>query len=291
MSKIEELRVKYPSVAKSTFTKFEQADKTPTKKYLEYMLKTWVTRDNVPMYVTTTGIIALVQSFDELLPYITNKDIYSKEYDFSTLRVVVERALDAKEEKTFVREEHVNVLLENDKFLLVRPKTHKGSLKYGANTRWCTAAKRDTETFKRYTRNGFLAYLIDKTGTKAKNYEKVALYIEYCSKPLNDYVSYYNSYDSSVNEYTLNNGGWNSEDLFQIMMTFRYSFMKFKDVKRDVDTVDSFMKTLSTLNFSSFEQSLQNLELNTNTDYISNAKQTVDEFLNKLKNSKYAAIG
>ena len=291
MSKVEELRAKYPSVAKSTFTKFENADKTPTKKYLEYMLKTWVTRDEIPMYITTTGIISLVESFDELLPYITNKDIYSKEYDFSTLRVVVDRAFDAKEEKTFVREENVNVLMETDKILLVRPKTHKGSLKYGANTRWCTAAKRDVETFRRYTRTGFLAYLIDKTGTKAKNYEKIALYAEYSSRPLNDNITFYNAYDSSVHEYNLNHGGWNHEELFQIMMTFRYAFMKFKEIKKDVDTVDSFMKTLSALNFSSLEQSLQNLELNTNTDYIFNAKQTVDEFLNKLKNSKYAAIG
>jgi len=41
MSKVEELRLKYPKVTKPTFNKFVDADFTPTKKYLEFMLKTW----------------------------------------------------------------------------------------------------------------------------------------------------------------------------------------------------------------------------------------------------------
>lgn len=292
MSKVEELRVKYPLITKGTFNKFVEADKTPTKKYLEYMLKVWCNRDSVPLYITVSTITNAVSSFDELLPYITNKDIYSKDYnDFSTLRCVIEKASDDREEKLFVKEEHVNIVMENENFILVQPKTHRGSVKYGANTKWCTAAKKDVETFKRYTKNGFLMYLIDKKGNKSKNYEKLALYFEYHSRPLNDYITIYNAYDSSVHETLVKSSGWDEEELFQIMTSFRYAYMQIKKVKRDIDTVDSFIKTLSSLNFTTFEESLQKLELNTNVDYISNAKSEVDKFLNKLKNSKYAAVG
>lgn len=292
MSKIDEIRVKYPSVTKATFEKLVEADKTPTKKYLDYMLKIWHNRDIQPITVTTTKIIQLVTLFDELLPFIVNKDIYSKDYsDLSTLKCVVENAELVKDEKSFVREEHVNVLMENDDYMLIQPKTHKGSLKYGANTRWCTASKKDPEVFKRYNRNGFLVYLIDKKGDKQKNYEKIAFYMEYHARPLNDYISFFNAYDTSVTETTFASGGWTIDEMFSIIGTYRYCFMKYKAIKNEVDSVQSFIKTLNGLNFTSFEQSLLKLELTANTDYISEAKESVNKFLDKLKNSKYATIG
>ena len=80
MSKVEELRVKYPYVTKVTFNKFVESDKTATKKYLDYMLKIWSTRDITGAYVTVALIIETISSFEELLPYVDNKDVYSKEY-------------------------------------------------------------------------------------------------------------------------------------------------------------------------------------------------------------------
>ena len=79
-----------------------------------------------------------------------------------------------KEEKTFVREEHATILYEDEKTLLVRPLTHRGSLKYGANTRWCTVSKDNPNTFKSYFDSNYLFYLIrkNKEGTK---WDKIAL--------------------------------------------------------------------------------------------------------------------
>ena len=52
MSKVDELRVKYPRVSEATFTKLVGGDRTPTKKYLEYMLKMWTSKierkQNIP---------------------------------------------------------------------------------------------------------------------------------------------------------------------------------------------------------------------------------------------------
>ncbi len=90
MSKVDDLRQKYQIVAKSTFNKFVEGDKTPTKKYLEYMLKAWTERQDYTHKRTIGGIIENVLLFDALISYIENKDIYSKEYsDYRNLEHTV----------------------------------------------------------------------------------------------------------------------------------------------------------------------------------------------------------
>jgi hypothetical protein len=159
MSKVEELRSKYSNLTAATFTKFVDGDKTPTKKYLEFMLRTWTNRNENFCPSTVASLISLVKNFDELLPYIENKDIYSKDYyDVSILKLVIVRAQEIKEEKTFVKEEHVLILDDTEEYILVQPLSHRGSLRYGAQTRWCTAAKKEVSTFARYTKSGLLVY-------------------------------------------------------------------------------------------------------------------------------------
>jgi hypothetical protein len=289
MSKVEDLRLKYPKVTKATFNKFVDADFTPTKKYLEFMLRTWVNRENVLIYVNTSVIIDIVKKFDDLLPYITNKDIYHKEYaDLALLRFVIDNAEIAKDDKTFNRDEHVNVLLENDRFLLIQPVTHRGSLKYGAGTKWCTAGRNDPNTFTRYSKNGFLAYLIDKSKTKEQNYVKVAFYHEYNDCAFNGDITTYNVIDNTINVNQLKNGKWTEDELFQIFTAVRYYFMKMKLIKKDKDIVDSFVGALTGLNFEQFEKSLTNLDDADAKNYTSSVKNKVDEFLTKLNKTQYA---
>jgi hypothetical protein len=289
MSKVEELRVKYPKVTKPTFAKFVEADVTPTKKYLEFMLKTWDNKDKMMIYVTTKVVIDIIKKFDSLLPYIENKDIYHKDYaDLSLLSYVIDNAEIAKDEKTFVREEHANVLLENDRYLLLQPVTHRGSLKYGAGSKWCTASKRDPEVFNRYTKNGYLVYLIDKTKKVSNTGSKMALYMEYSECPINGKVSFYNTIDSCVSISNTKTYEWDESDLFDITTTYRYYHIKMKNIKKDKDVVDGFVSTLSRLNFEQFEKSLSNLDdVDANT-YTSKIKDKVEEFLIKLNKTSYA---
>lgn len=292
MSKVDELKQKYPQVSAASFAKFLKADTTPTKKYLDFMLKTWEDRKVSGMYRTTTTIIEHVNKFHELTPYIQNKDIYSKDYygNLQNLVYVVNRAQEAKEEKTFVREEHVNVLMETDNFLFVQPITHRGSMKYGSNTKWCTTAKKDPGTFARYSKNGLLVYLIDKTETKNPLYNKVAFFHEYSSGGLNDSITLYNTNDASVMVSNLLSGGWKEEVLFEIFMSYRYYFGKTKELKRQRDYVDSFVSTLEKLDFAKFEEHLIKLEEGTNVSYINKAKERVQEFLESLNKTKYGCV-
>lgn len=289
MSKVEELRLKYPKITKPTFNRFVDADHTPTKKYLEFMIKTWTNREQMMIYVTTKIIIDIVKKFDSLLPYIENKDIYHKDYaDLSLLSYVIDNAELAKDEKTFVREEHANVLIENDRYLLLQPTTHRGSLKYGAGSKWCTASKRDPEVFNRYTRNGYLIYLIDKTKKISGSGSKIALYMEYAECSINGKIDFYNTIDSNIVVNSVKSYSWSEQDLFDITTTFRYYHTKMKGIKKDKDVIDGFVNSLTRLNFEDFEKSLNNLEDKGANVYTLKIKEKVEEFLTKLNHTQYA---
>ena len=67
--------------------------------------------------------------------------------------------------KEFSKQTYVD--LDTEKWLVIRPLTYESSLKYGAHTKWCTAAKSNPYQFFRYTEEGVLVYCINKeTGYK-----------------------------------------------------------------------------------------------------------------------------
>lgn len=289
MSKVDDLKKRYPEVSNASFTKFVEADITPTKKYLDFMLKTWEDRKILGPYRTTGSIIKDVIKFNELLPYIENKDIYSKEYygNYQKLIDIIEIAGQTKEEKSFVKEDHINVILETEEFILLQPKTHKGSMKYGANTKWCTTTKNNESIFKNYTRDGFLAYLIDKTETKNENYRKVALYLEFAQGGLNESIKIYDVKDKYAHESHLIASEWELEKLFQIFTTFRYHFIKTREAKLSKDFVNAFVNTISKLDFTKFELHLSRLDEGGDLSYINKAQTKVESFIETLNNTKY----
>lgn len=293
MSKVDELRKKYPSINGNVFTRLVEGDTTPTKKYLDYMLKTWECKNNLGFAKTSKNLINLIRKFDELLPYIENKDIYSKEYYGipKNLVSVVEKAEELREAKTFKREEHAIVLLETENYLFVSPKTHRGSLKYGANTRWCTASKNDKSTFERYYNNGFLVYLIDKKETIKPNYRKIAFYQTYNRGTLNEEIELFSSNDANTYEESMVSAGWKEEDLFRMFTLFRYSFMETKKFKTAKKYVNKFINSITNLDFSEFENNLKLLDKTSETDYLQDVKTKVDSFIETLNKSTYATNG
>jgi len=282
MSKIDELRAKYPSVTNATFKKFDEGDKTKTKKYLSFMLKTWVNRSSE--ISNTSELVKLVNMFDELLPYIENKDIYHKDYESITYFLeVVNTAMDKKEENTFVREEHVNVLHECDNYLLLQPKTFRGSLKYGANTKWCTASKTTEHHFKRYSKDGFLVYLISKRKDKSSNYEKVAFYANHSEDSLTGYIQTYNVKDTQVETNdVIMTGGWDVHEIFKAITIFRANFTNWKRTKKARDTVKQIVSTLSNIDFDFLKKSITILEESNNQEYVSDLKNKINEFIQKI---------
>jgi hypothetical protein len=282
MSKVDELRTKFPQVTNGTFIKMVQFDFTGTHKYLEYMLKNWTyERTQRGMNYTLNRLMEEVKKFDELLPYHTNKDIYSQDFsDFRKLVQMNEKAHTAKDDKTFVKEEHVDVLYEDDNVIMVSPKTHRGSLKYGAGTTWCTASKSNSDTFKRYSKNGCLVYLVDKTESTKRNYQKIAFYNN-TGKSLSGEIEIYTQNDNQTSETSLVNNGWKPEKLAELMLRYRAYHVDRETVKRAKNKVESLIEAMKNIDLD---------ELYSNVRYLEKRSENEFKDINDLVNTFVSTV-
>jgi len=231
-----------------------------------------------------------VKRFDFLLPYQTNKDIYSN--DFSNYRLLVEmndKAQIVKDDKTFVREEHANVLYEDNELIMVSPKTHRGSLKYGAGTTWCTASKSNPNTFQNYAKNGCLVYLIDKTESKTKNFQKIAFYNN-SGHSLSGEISIYSQNDNETNESRLVEKGWKPEKLAELMLRFRAYHVDRESIKRAKSKVESLIDAMKNINLDELHSNLKYLEKRGESEFkdvdnlVNTFVSTVEKSLDKFNN-------
>jgi len=284
MSKATDLKEKYSRVTDTTYRKLLNGDNTPTKKYLEYMLKMWTSKvdrkQNIP---SAEALVKEVNLFDTLLPYNPNKDIYSSEYsNFATLKAYNLKYWEVREEKTFVREEHANVIYEDDDILFVEPKTHKGSLRYGANTKWCTASKNNPSTFTSYTSRGCLVYLIDKTNSKGDNYSKLA-FINQSGFPLSGQIEIYNQADSNISEKTIINNGWNEMKIAELMLKYRTYHVEWAYIKESKLEVTKLMNVLKSIDLSKFDKHIQVLNGFGESNLTKDAQETINKFLTHME--------
>lgn len=271
MSKVDTLRETYVGNGKPlktrSFNILNEGDTTPTKKYLEYMCSVY------PQISNARRIIDEIKLFDSLLPYMKEKDIYSPIYrDISNLFEQNEKAQEIKDEKSFNREEHVDVIHETDEYIIVRPKTHKGSLKYGANTRWCTASKNNLGTFNSYSKNKFLIYLVRKK-TKGNNWDKVAFYYQSNKNFLTDEFLIYTSNDNLVSGRDFMSSDWTLEQVIDINLRIQnYIMMKiYKQITKE--KVDGVISSLKNLDLNEFIQ---------NVKFLKNSGQEVETNINEL---------
>ena len=90
--------------------------------------------------------------------------------------------LSRKEQK----ETGVDKVFEDDRFILMMPKTHKASCRYGARTRWCVTMRGYSGYFENYFSQGPIFFLVDKSQPErsyrpsymqeAENYWKIAIH-------------------------------------------------------------------------------------------------------------------
>lgn len=229
MAKVDTLIEKYKGqISARTINALNNGDTTKTKKYLEYMCKMWLEVRRAPQ------VIKPVMEFDSLLPYIENKDIYHSDYsDINFLFETLEEAKELKEEKTFNKEEHVNVLIENDDYILLRPKTHRGSLKYGKGTQWCTAQTDYPGHFNGYTRDGYLIYLLRKK-ERGDIWDKVAFYIDSDNVTLGQ-METYTSNDSNKGSRDIYKSSWDITQMMYIVSYVRQyiTYCEYKKTAKD----------------------------------------------------------
>jgi hypothetical protein len=62
-----------------------------------------------------------------------------------------------------MKETGIDKVFEDDRFILMMPKTHKASCRYGARTRWCVTMRGYSGYFENYFGQGPIFFLIDKS--------------------------------------------------------------------------------------------------------------------------------
>jgi hypothetical protein len=142
-------------------------------KYTDFILKS-IPEDGDIDSLVEVGI-GLINDFDRFQSQLEKKDI-NQYKDFVELESKLHPLVFKQKQKEL--ESKVKKIYEDDKFLVVIPKTQESSCKYGAGTRWCTTSK-GTGHFDRYTSGSqLLFYIIDKSNSKKGDYSKVAVHFD-----------------------------------------------------------------------------------------------------------------
>jgi len=284
MAKIETLKAKFPNITEQTFIRLFEGDKTSTKKYAEFLLSAWNRKGT--NYGGLRGVddyIKLVENFEKLTPYIDNKDIYSYG-DIQSIVGVVKIAEAEKNEKSFDKDEHISVIEETEDYIFLIPKTHVGSLKYGSNTKWCTAASTSPGTFKSYIDRGFLAYLVDKKNKKTNNQNKLAFYFTNKENLLTQVIQIFNQLDSLVNENQVIQSGWDIMLLSNLITKLRVFLFEFKEKEKVRVEVSKTIQQLNQINYDNFFNALNTLKINPeNVEELKNALGLVKTSMKKIK--------
>ena len=194
------------SDAPELLEKLIDGDPSATKKYSEWMIKqmislgdpiTFSVADNVNLFID------LIESFHKSATAIKPEDIDYAESTSSfvdaskiksspkdinkysiwglqaVMNAVRQRQIMVQKEKEVKGES--DRIYEDNRFLIVQPYSHGASCYYGAGTKWCTTTKDDTRYFDKYSEEGNLFYIIDKS-SKDSTWGKMALFVRSSGK-------------------------------------------------------------------------------------------------------------
>ena len=187
-NKLDDAIAKYGNVVNSsTLNQLYSGDPSESKKYFNWMVNQWINNQSI----SPSKVVNVVELFHQNINKITSKNLESisglsdrilsnpkdiNSYSLEELNKVVEAVGNIKS-KSEIKHEGTDVIYEDDRWLVVSPLTREASCYYGANTKWCTAAKENNQ-FDRYNSTGLLIYFLDKSRSSG-NYYKMALNVDY----------------------------------------------------------------------------------------------------------------
>lgn len=212
MSRIKELKEKYPHLNLSFFDIMTRLDVSHTNKYLPLFCKIFSTRFDVnvqygvdkeasikdlnhrlsssglsTLNLTSNQIYTLTHLVDyfnhdwlnsliEFMDFMERGKIENKDISKYESLDDVRSAITLASMKDWVKDMEGEVIkeFEDNKWVIVRPLTFAASAKYGAATRWCTTSYKEKSYFEKYWRRGILVYFLNKvTGYKFAGYKSL----------------------------------------------------------------------------------------------------------------------
>jgi len=163
-------------------------------KYTDWIFKNDDTDIDFDMYIDTA--VELVKDFDKYQSQLKKKDI-NQYNSFTELDTALKPFIEKEKEKEL--EKRVDKVYEDNKFLVIKPKTEEASCKYGAGTKWCVTQK-GSGHFGRYTQgNQQLYFIIDKKNSTDKEFSKVAVHFSNRGD-----ITFWDSQDNSLTQKEIN---------------------------------------------------------------------------------------
>jgi len=163
-------------------------------KYTDFILKALDIHSDIDMMVDVA--VGLVKDFDKYQSQLKKKDI-NQYNSFTELETALKPFIEKEKEKEL--EKQVDKVYEDNKFLVIKPKTEEASCKYGAGTKWCVTQK-GSGHFGRYTQgNQQLYFIIDKKNSTNKEFSKVAVHFSNRGD-----ITFWDSQDNSLTQKEIN---------------------------------------------------------------------------------------
>lgn len=198
--RVEDVKKRYPKPTWRSIDELVEIDPSGNNKYLDWMAKNYLphtikwfkdnaggggyyswTLDQVPDvsedsrwddvwgisrridYISNDSLLKIkddIEHFHKNPSKYEIKDInkFSSKDEFHDAVEIAKQKLSRKE----MKETGVDKVYEDDSFILLMPKTHKASCRYGSNTRWCVTMRDRSSYFENYFTQGPIFFLIDK---------------------------------------------------------------------------------------------------------------------------------
>ena len=209
MSRIDELKKQHPIYAMSAIDIYKMISPNQTNKYVEMLIKLDKTqsrysddqRSEIVQLMASWGIdYNYLETFDlETLTFLFNGvnhfmseykiRVFAKFASLNERKLIsnndvtsysswdeIEQAVSLAEMKLIDKEtaKQIKKVYEDDEWLSLRPLSLEASMKYGANTKWCTTTE-SGQYYARYSARGILIYNINKkTGYKVACFKNLS---------------------------------------------------------------------------------------------------------------------
>ena len=221
---------------------------------------------NINNYKTYKDLYNIVE------PYVENKDV-----DLELSKTQQQLEIKKEAEKIY----------EDNKWLIVWPKTEKASCLYGKGSQWCTAADRSKNMFNSYNSHGSFNYVINKQNQK----EKYAFFFD----KHKDIVNIYDIHDNRIQN--INDFFKKKKELLNPLIAsgkkyYSWKFLLMIGEKNWVNYVDPNIEELdlSNLNLKSLSGQISQLTNLIKLNLLFNNLNKIPESIGNLKNLRHLSV-
>ena len=150
----------------------------------------------------------------------------------------------SKKEEIKIAKQDAEKIYEDERFLVIFPKTKEASCKYGKDTRWCISATESENYFYQYLidNNGIFYFIIDKARDKRNPLYKLALFYK---RDEQYNASLDSTYDANDEQLSLEQA-FSSIENEEVREKIRAAIKKHLQSKPKIEYVEKIMQAQNT---------------------------------------------